>query len=219
MPPKKMSFHNQATKMVAAFNREQGLTGTRRRGAQSQAAQRRTQAGAGTRSKRYNFSDEDSDKEENDDEEDEEPASQGPAERTLRSLFQKSREEAAVVAASAPVYVKTERPSSQHLQTQNAKAGPSKPTKAAPVIDLTFETTDDDAPGRGKGKAVVKSKEGSQRSTTSSKRGLKRTKAVTPVDRRGVQRMMSGGSGRSEEDSIVLLDSEEEGKVCCVAFG
>lgn len=204
--------------MVAAFNREQGLTGRGRRGAQSQAAQRRTQAGAGTRSQRYNFSDDDSDKEENEDEEDEdEPASQGPAERTLKALFQKSREEAAVVAASAPVYVKTERPSSQHLQTQNAKAGPSKPTKSAPVIDLTFETTDDDAPGKGKGKAVAKSREGSQRSTTSSKSGVKRKKAVTPVDRIGTQRLMSGASGRSEEDSIVLSDSEEEvGKVCAL---
>lgn len=179
-------------------------------GSRTAAAQRRAQA-APARSQRYNLSEEDSDKDGNDD--DDEPDSQGPAERSLNSWLKKSKEETEAVAIAAPIYVKTERATCQP-QTQNAKAGPSRSRKAAPVIDLTFETTDEETT-RGKGKVPVKPRTNSQRST-SSKGTVVKKKTKTPpknpseVDRAKLQRMMSGGSGKSVNESIVLLDTDEE---------
>lgn len=184
MPPSRPIPSTQSSKPTGAAQREQ-LSGSRIR-----AAQRRPPV----RSQRVNFSADDSD------EDTDESDSQGPAERSLNTWLRKSREEAEAVKLEQPVYLKTERGTSQGARG-NATGGPSR----GRVIDLTDETTDDDDADGGKAKSGTSS----QRSTGSRVKGKPATPSGT-MDRARVQRMMGGGSGKSENDSIVLLDSEEE---------
>ena len=174
-----------------ASQREPRLPGSRTR-----AAPRRPPA----RGQRVDVSGDDSDDEDVDERE-----SQGSAERSLNMWLRKTREEAeAVKMEQQPVYVKTERGTSQSqgARGQHVRSGPSR----GPVIDLTGETTDDDPTG-----AKGKSGTSSQRSLGTKVKGKPATPRGT-MDRARVrvQQMMSGGSGKSENDSIDLLDSEED---------
>lgn len=211
--PRKLSAFNEAQKIVAEHNRAMGLT----RGSSSRALQRRTSnVKESTRSQRFRLSDEDSD-----DDEDEEHASQGAAERCVSQWFGPKRKgkekavDAVDVDAGSPVRVKAEQRNSQS-STQNQRAGASMTQSESAVIDLTFQTTDDEAPRptTQKSKSSKSTASGSQRSTT-AKVAVKRKK--TPpgalkesVDKDRLKRMMSGGLGKSEGDSIVLLDTDEE---------
>lgn len=218
--PRKLTAFNEAQKMVAEANRSMGLT----RASSSCALQKRTSnTKESTRSQRFRLSDEDSS---DDDDEDD---SQGA--RLVSQWFApkgKGKETAVVEVEDAveetgtQIRVKAERRNSQSASTQRRGGGASMIPKESTVIDLTLQSTDDEMPKSTTQKAKAKSTStskasGSQRSTTDGKTVVKKGQKTPPgkseAEKARLKRMMSGGSGKSEGDSIVLLDTDEEGDI------
>ncbi|KAJ9091602.1 hypothetical protein QFC20_007603, partial [Naganishia adeliensis] len=219
--PRKLTAFNEAQKMSAEADRSMGLT----RSSSSRALQRRTSnVKESTRSQRFRLSDEDSSSDE-----DEEDDSQGA--RLVSQWFgpkRKGKEKAVVEVeddeetGTTQIRVKAERRNSQSASTQRRGGGASMIPNESAVIDLTLQSTDDETPKsttqRAKAKSTSTSKaSGSQRSTTDGKPVVKKEKKTPPgrgeADKERLKRMISGGSGKSEGDSIVLLDTDEEGDI------
>lgn len=219
--PRKLTAFNEAQKMVAEANRSTGLT----RSSSNRALQRRTSnVKESTRSQRFRLSDEDSSSDQ-----DEEDDSQGA--RLVSQWFgpkRKGKEKAVVEVedddeeTGTPIRVKAERRISQSASTQRRGGGASMIPNESAVIDLTLQSTDDETPKSTTQKVKAKSTStskasGSQRSTTDGKPVVKKGKKTPPgrgeADKERLKRMISGGSGKSEGDSIVLLDTDEEGDI------
>ncbi|KAJ9091873.1 hypothetical protein QFC21_007071 [Naganishia friedmannii] len=198
---------SQSTDGMSAKRRTFGRVGMPSRSGNDRVLQQRnSNRKESTRSQRFNLSDDDSDNEEREGEFEQD--SQDSVDKLASQLFggsKKGKGKASTQApvAASPIQVKPEPQRSQSL---------SKPP--APPIDLTIVTTDDDVPPSSatqKSKSTSKSSISSSRSGLNGKKVLKKKKVRTQViDKAKLQGMISGGSGKSENDSIVLLDTDEE---------
>lgn len=223
--PRKLTAFNEAQKMVAEANRSMGLT---RSSPNRALSQRPSKVKESSRSQRFRLSDEDSS------DSDEEDDSQGT--RRVSQWFAprgKGKEKEVVEVeddeggtAGTQIRVKAERRNSQSASTRRGRGGASMIPDASAVIDLTLQSSDDETPKATTQKpkppystlASNSKASGSQRSTADGKAAVNRAKKTTPgrkeAEKARLKRMMSGGSGKSEGDSIVLLDTDEEDVPC-----
>lgn len=167
--------------------------------------QRNSNRKESSRSQRFNLSDDDSDMEEAAGESQQE--SQDSVDKLASQLFggsKKGKGKASTQAvAGTQIVVKPEPQRSQSLRQS-----------PDPPIDLTIATTDDDAPPPSTTqnlKSTSKSSINSSQGGLNGKKVMKKKKARTQViGKARLQGMISGGSGKSENDSIVLLHTDEE---------
>ncbi|KAJ9093244.1 hypothetical protein QFC19_008450 [Naganishia cerealis] len=165
----------------------------------------------------FRLSDEDDD---DDDDDDDELECLDFVDAYATQLFGPKRRKAQAstqpLAVETEIRVKPERPSSQPSSNSRRPQSLAKPP--AVPIDLTIVTTDDEAlptitqKSKSTSSSSMSNSQSNPNGKQKQKQKQKKKKKVQnqALDKAKIQAMISGGSGKSGNDSIVLLDTDEE---------